>query len=497
MATYNVLYLSSEITPFAKVGGLADVANSLPRILKDKEHDIRVLLPKYKFIRDRKYNLREVIRLRDIEVPMGDEVVVLNVKSGFIPESKVQAYFVESKPHFDRPEIYNDLETGKGWPDNHFRFALFARTAFEMLKVLYWQPDLIHFNDWSSGLVSYYLKTVYKDDPFFKDIKTVFTIHNIAYQGEFDPEIASEISANTMPFDENHPAWHNGKFNFLHAGIKTADMVTTVSPTYAQEILTKPEIGCGMGEALSDLGDRFKGVLNGIDNQEWNPETNGNLQANYTADELDAKSENRASLCEELSVSLEPRTLLIGMVSRLVEQKGYELLISALDKIMEKDVAIIVLGVGEPDLQKALKKAEKEYPGRFIFKDEFDTALAHRIEAGVDAYLMPSRYEPCGMNQMFSLRYGTPPIVHGTGGLIDTVDNFDEKNTNGTGFIFDEFNESALIDAIDRALTTFSDKKAWKKLMRNGMAKDFSWMKSSEKILDIYADVLKVNPVTL
>ncbi|HEB84058.1 MAG TPA: glycogen synthase, partial [Bacteroidetes bacterium] len=272
MAPFNVLYLSPELSPFAKVGGLADVAGALPKVLKELGHDVRVLLPKYHCIRDRKYNLREVIRLREIEVPLGGEVITVSVKSGFIPDSKVQAYFLEYKPFYDRNEIYVDPETGEGWEDNDLRFALYSRAALETLKVLYWQPHLIHCNDWPCALVPFFLKHAYADDPFFHGIRTVLTIHNLGYQGIFPAESAARTGVDVIPFDENHPGWHEGSLNFLKAGILAADQITTVSPTYAKQILTG-EHGAGLHEVVTARKDRITGVLNGIDTSVWNPET--------------------------------------------------------------------------------------------------------------------------------------------------------------------------------------------------------------------------------
>ncbi len=487
MSTFNVLYLSSECTPFVKVGGLADVANAYPRFLKEKDHDIRVLLPKYKVIKDRKYNLREVIRLRDIEVPLAGETILVSVKSGFIPDSKVQAYFLEYKPFFDRIDPYVNSKTGEGYEDNHMRFALFAKTAFEMLKVLYWQPDLIHVNDWPSALVPYYLKTFYKDDPFFENIKTLLTIHNIGYQGVFDGKISEQLDPEGVTFDENHPAWQDGNYNFLKAGIETADMVTTVSPTYAQEILTDPNIGAGLGELLKKKNSRFVGVLNGIDDDVWNPETDDLIEENYSVEEPAGKAANRKALCDEFELECDDDTLIIGMVSRLAGQKGFDLLIEAMPELARLPVRLVLLGKGQADILNDIKQLTKDYPDTLKATLNFDNQLAHRIEAGSDVFLMPSAYEPCGLNQMYSQRYGTPPIVTKTGGLADTVQDYDPKTGEGSGFIMTERSADALVEAIKRATELYKDKDAWNKLMLSGMQRKFGWGDSLEKMVDAYA----------
>lgn len=489
MARHNVLYLSSEVDPFVKVGGLADVASALPRALKEKEHDIRVLLPKYKVIKDRKYNLREVIRLRDINVPLGDEVITVSVKSGFLPDSKVQAYFLEYKPFYDRPDIYVNPKTGEGWEDNALRFALFSRTAFEMLKVLFWQPDVIHCNDWQSALVPYYMKTVYKDDPFFENIKTVLSIHNAAYQGEFDPEVAPSISADSIPFNEDHPAYHNGRFNFLKAGLLTADMLTTVSKKYAEEIGSLPEYGHGLEAVFKEKEAILRPVLNGIDSFTWNPETDKLLEHNYSIEEPDGKAENRNLLVEAFELDPDSSNMIIGMVSRLAYQKGFDLLEESADELAKLPVTFVILGTGQPDVEKMLKGLIEKYPDTFKVKFEFDNALAHLIEAGADSFLMPSRYEPCGLNQMYSLAYGTPPIVRETGGLADTVVDFNSNNGSGTGFTFKEYNAAQMVDAITRASEAFSDSDTWNKLRLRGMKEENSWMSRLDVMTDVYASV--------
>ncbi|MBZ0264873.1 glycogen synthase GlgA [bacterium] len=495
MADHKILYLSSEIAPFAKVGGLADVANAYPTVLKELECDIRVFIPKYKIIRDRKYNLREVIRLRDINVPLGSETLITSVKSGFITDTKVQAYFLEYKPFFDRNEIYVDPATKQGWADNFLRYAFFAKAAFEMLKVLYWQPDVIHCNDWQSAMVPYFLKTVYKDEPFFKDIKTVLTIHNLAYQGINDPAITTEINADTIPFDENHPAFFYNKFNFLKAGIMTADFLTTVSPTYAKEIVASNEMGYGLEDILKAREDRLVGVLNGIDPQEWDPETDSFLEAQYSVEDLAPKQANRTALLSELKLDNNEENMVVGMVTRLVSQKGLDLVIGAIDRLMSMPIQLVILGTGQKEIEEELLKVAEKYPGRISLTNKFDNRLAHLIEAGSDAFLMPSLYEPCGLNQMYSQRYGTPPIVRKTGGLADSVSEFDPSTGEGTGFVFEAYSSEAMLDAISRALTLFKDKEKWRQVMINGMQKDMSWMASAEKYLEIYDKAMSLEAV--
>jgi len=472
----------------AKVGGLADVAGALPKVLKDLDHDIRVFLPKYRIIRDRKYNLREVIRLRDIEVPMGDETITVSVKSGFVPDSKVQAYFLEYKPYFDREDIYVDPKTGKGFEDDAARFALFSKAALEMLKVLYWQPDFVHVNDWPSALTPYFLKTQYKDDEFFAKTKSLITVHNLAYQGDFPKKVAKQVLGPDVEFNESHPAWHNGRVNFLKAGLQCADIISTVSPTYANEILTS-EHGAGLDDVLNGKKKQVFGVINGIDVGVWNPEKDKGIAENYSIEEPDGKAACREALLEEFGLE-NPDNMLVGIIARLAHQKGFELFMESVDRLLEQPVNFVILGTGDKKIENAVLKLAKKHSGRIGAKIAFDDDLSHRIEAGSDAFLMPSRYEPCGLNQMYSLRYGTVPIVHATGGLRDTVQEFKPKSGKGNGFRFEEFTDEALIAAVERAAKLFStNKDKWHKLQLIGMNQDFSWTASAKKLVDVYSEV--------
>lgn len=486
MVRHNVLYLTSELYPFAKVGGLADVAGALPKVLKDLEHDVRVFIPKYKLIRDRKYNLREVIRLRDIQVPLGDTTVTVSVKSGFVPDSKVQAYFLEYKPFFDRKGIYVNPETGEGWGDDAQRFSLFAKAALETLKVLYWQPDIIHVNDWPGAMLPYFLKNDYASDELFANSKTVLTIHNMAYQGTFPADTAESIFGKDVSFDESHPAWHNGEINFLKCGIETADVITTVSPTYAEQIMT-PEFGAGLDSVISARRDNVVGLLNGIDTTIWTPEKDKHIETSFSVEEMDGKAESRAALCSEAGFAADDNRMIAGMISRIAGQKGFDLLLNAIDRLLEQDVNLVILGKGEKEIEEKLVALQEAHAGRISVTIGQNEKLAHMIEAGADAFLMPSVYEPCGLNQMYSLAYGTAPIVHATGGLSDTVQEFDGEN--GNGFRFDEFTEDALVDAVSRAANLFKDGDKWTKLVANAMNEDHSWMATAEKLLNVYTEV--------
>lgn len=487
---YNVLYVSSEVAPFAKTGGLADVAGALPKAIKELGHDIRVMMPKYGFISDRKYTLREVIRLKDVHVQLGDREYTISAKSAFLPDSKVQIYFIEYPPYFDRESPYVNPKTGKDWEDNAERFALFSRGVLEVLRVLHWQPDVIHCNDWQTALIPTYLKTVLKDDNYFAKTSTLLTIHNLAYQGVFDPGVLEAIGLPQELFSPGGPVEFYGKVNFLKAGIVYADLLNTVSERYAQEIQT-PEYGAGLDGVLRERAQDLYGILNGVDYSVWNPETDELIPHHYNASDLSGKWKNKEALLEQLGLPYAEDVPVIGMISRLADQKGFDLLAEIIDDLMALDIRFVLLGTGDPKYHKIFERVGKKYKNKASINLRFDNPLAHLIEAGSDMFLMPSRYEPCGLNQIYSLKYGTIPIVRATGGLADTIKDFDPATGKGNGFVFEKYDAGELLATIKRALEVYKDKKNWLKLIRNAMAEDFSWSVSAKKYVDLYKKLVR------
>lgn len=482
----KIMYISSEIAPFAKTGGLADVSGALPKILKEKEHDVRVFMPKYASINERKYTLREVIRLKDIKVPMGTQSAVANVKSAFLPDSKVQVYFVENKDYFNRSDLYIDPETNKDWPDNAERFIFFSRAALEILKILHWQPDIIHCNDWQTALIPLYLKTVFKDDPFFADTNSLLSIHNIAFQGIFEDTILPLMGVPKDLYFKESPIEFWGKINFLKGGIVYADVINTVSKNYAKEIQQSDEFGRGLQLELRKRSKDVYGIVNGIDYSVWDPEIDDLLPANYSRRDLSGKLENKKALVESLGLKFNENTAVIGTVSRLTDQKGFDLIAEALNDLLKLDVQYILLGTGEEKYHKLFENFAKKYPNKISVNLKFDNQLAHQIEAGCDMFLMPSQFEPCGLNQLYSLKYGTIPIVRATGGLVDTVKNISPDIKKGCGFVFKDYTAQAMMREIRRAVEAFKDKEEWGKLMSRAMKLDFSWYVSTEKYEQLY-----------
>lgn len=485
----RILLLSSEVTPFAKTGGLADVSSALPKVLFEMNHDVRIMMPKYGSISERKYTLREVIRLKQIPVVMGDRNIVVNAKSAFLPDSKVQIYFLGHKPYFDRQELYLDSKTGKDFPDNPQRFALFCRSALETIKLLHWEPHIIHCNDWQTALVPFLLKNDYHNDPLLNKVSTCFTIHNLAYQGNFPVSCLKEIGLPEKYAEQDSQLEFYGNINFLKAGISYADAITTVSPTYAQEIQNDPELGCGLEGVLKERTNDLYGILNGVDYSVWDPERDSLIAHNYSVNNLEAKEKNKVELLKQVGLPFEPNVPVIGMISRLVDQKGFDLVLEAMDKIIKKNVILIILGTGDKKYHQKFLELQKLYKKNLAVILRFDDQLAHAIEAGCDMFLMPSRYEPSGLNQMYSLRYGTIPIVRKTGGLADSVEDFTENPNKSTGFVFDTYETKTLLRALEAAVDAFKDKKTWQKLVKRAMKEDFSWQASAEKYVKLFQKI--------
>ena len=488
----NVLLLSSEVDPFAKTGGLADVSSALPKSIKSLDHEVRIMMPRYGSINERKSKLHEMIRLKDIPIPLGKKQILASVRSSFLANShsKVQVYFLDNLALFGRSGLYVHPDTKKDYEDNDARFIFFARGVLEVLKRLGWQPDIIHCNDWQTGLVPVYLKTIYRDDAFYRDTKTVFTIHNMAYQGVFPRSSFAKTGLPDSVMGESGIE-SNGKMNLLKAGLVYADAITTVSEGYAKEIQGSEEYGCGLQDIVKGRHHDLTGILNGIDYTEWNPATDEAIPHRYDFKTLDLKLENKKALLHQIGLPIQESSALIGMVSRLAEQKGFDIIMEAFDALMQLPVQVVLLGVGEKRYHDFFIKAQKRYPGKVSAHLTFDDNLAHFIEAGSDMFLMASRYEPCGLNQMYSLKYGTVPIVRATGGLDDTVEDFDPATGRGTGFKFSDYSGEELLRTVKRALQTFADHVAWKKIVRNGMAKDFSWESSAKKYLQLYRSLAK------
>jgi starch synthase len=491
MNQYKIWYIASEVSPFAKTGGLGDVTGSFPKNVKSKNQEVRVIMPKYKIINERKYILREVIRLKDIPVTINNVTKTINVKSAFLPESKVQIYFIEIPEFFGRTGIYVDNVTGKDYGDNAERFAYFCKGALETLKILSWRPDIIHCNDWQTAFIPIYLKTIYQNDEFLQNIRTVFTIHNFSYQGIFNPNIAPALDISPSLAEKDGPLELFGNMNLMKGAIQYSDWITTVSETYAQEISKDDKLGYGLENILQVKADAFSGIINGVDYSVWSPEADKFIPFKYSQDNISGKSQNKHALLTRVNLEYEEDVPVIGIISRIVEQKGFQLLVDAIDDLDELNFQLIILGSGDKNLEKKLQTWQKRHPNKISLNVSFDETLAHMVEAGADIYLMPSLYEPCGMNQMYSLKYGTIPVVHKTGGLADTIREVNLSEQSGNGFVFERFTSKELVKTIKRALRAYKKKEDWKELQLRVMQEDYSWSISTEKYLQIYSKILE------
>ena len=478
----RLLLISSEVEPFAKTGGLADVAGALPQALATLGHDVRVLMPKYRGV-ERHGTLRTAVPR--VRVPVGDRTTEGALLEGRLGHA-VPVYFLAHDHYYDRPALYG---TGQGdYLDNCERFIFFCRGALEALRALGWTPHVIHANDWQSGLVPVYLETLYKDDPALGEVGTLFTIHNLAYQGVF---WHFDMPLTGLGWDLFTPAGLEfyGKLNFLKGGLVFADVLNTVSKAYAQEIQTA-EFGCGLEGVLQYRRADLHGVVNGIDVAAWDPATDRDLTKPYSAEDLAGKAACKQALAQELGIDADGAPI-IGIVSRLAAQKGLDLVLAALPELVDAGFALALLGAGEPGLETAFGDSARASRGRVAIRTGFDNALARRIYAGADMFLMPSRYEPCGLGQMISMRYGTIPIVRRTGGLADTVVEARPARRTGTGFGFAEPTARALLEAATRALAAYREPALWRQLQRNAMAQDFSWPASAREYVALYRKAAK------
>jgi starch synthase len=417
-----------------------------------------------------------------IEVPVAERTEKAELLEGTL-DGDVPVYFIEKPSYFDRPHLYQTSD-GVDYPDNSERFVFFSRGVLEALKALGQKPAVIHCNDWQTGLIPVYLKTMGRQDPHLGGVATVFSVHNLGYQGLFRHMDMPLTGLDWELFTPDGIEFY-GKINFLKAGLMFADVLNTVSKTYAKEIQTE-EFGHGLDGVLRYRSDVLYGIVNGIDYGVWNPASDPHIPSNYSPEDIKGKATCKKALQEELGLPTKGRTPLIGIVSRLATQKGFDLLVEAMDKLMAIDLQLAILGSGDPAYHEALEGAAKRYPKKIGLKLGFDEGLAHRIEAGSDMFLMPSRYEPCGLNQLYSLKYGTIPVVRATGGLEDTIANYSEARGTGTGFKFRSYSAAALLRVVQKACLVYADRRAWRRLMERAMAQDFSWGASARAYEEIY-----------
>ena len=483
----HIAFVASEGVPFSKTGGLADVVGALPRALAVLGHQVSVYLPRYRQTK----RTEPTTVVRSITVPFDDEYRFASVVSGGA-QAGVKFYFVEYPEFFDRDALYG---TPAGdYPDNAERFALFSRAVLEASKIL-GVPQIFHCHDWQSALVPVLLRTIYKDDPAFRDVGTVFTIHNMGYQGLFPPEVLPLLMLPWDLFAMSKMEFF-GQVNFLKGALIYSDYVTTVSKKYSQEIQTS-EYGFGLEGVLRGRAATVTGILNGVDYEEWSPQTDKFIAAKYSPQDLSGKAKCKLDLLAAFGIPASAAKLpVIGIVSRFASQKGFDLILQVADRLAREEMVLVALGAGDKAYEEMFQRLAKQFPNGIAVKVAYDNAIAHKIEAGADMFLMPSRYEPCGLNQIYSLKYGTVPIVRATGGLDDTIDPWDARTGKGTGFKFSEYNGESLLLTVKQALQAYRDQTSWQALMRNGMNKDFSWNASAREYGRIYDRVKQMRGAT-
>ena len=478
----NILYATSECVPFVKTGGLADVMGALPGEVAREGHDARVILPKYKAIRGEWTN--EMVYVTNIVVNMGWRSQYCGVFS--YEKGGVTYYFVDNEFYFGHDHIYGEMH------EDIERFAFFDRAVLALLPVLGFRPDVIHCNDWQTGMIPVLLKAHYAGDPFFWSIKTVFTIHNLKFQGIWDTETFEDVFSLTPDYFTSDKLAHYGDGNMLKGGVVYADFVTTVSPTYAREIRF-PYFGEGLDGLLSARSNCLAGIVNGIDYEEYNPAKDPYLTEPYTAHSfVSRKAANKAALQEEVGLAVNKEKFLVGMVTRLTSQKGLDLLLAVMDDLCRmEDLELLILGTGDAYYENALRGYENRYKGKICAYIQFNNGVAHRIYAGSDAFLMPSVFEPCGLSQLIAMHYGSLPIVRETGGLLDTVDAYNEYENTGTGFRFANINAHEMLHAVEAAERLYTgNRTAWNQMVRRAMAKDFSWTESAKEYIKVYERLL-------
>ncbi|HWS85197.1 MAG TPA: glycogen synthase GlgA [Ktedonobacteraceae bacterium] len=476
----KVLILAAEIVPFAKVGGLADVVGALPKALQALGHDVRLVMPRYRQVDPSRFRLQPI--LEAIPVSMGNYQVQVSVRQGEIGDH-IPVYMIDAPRYFDRENIY-------GYTDDGERFILLCRAALETVQALNWEPDVVHCNDWHTGIVPNWMHTIYRDEPFFSNTASVYTIHNLAYHGIFGYRLLEVAGVATNGFLYPQSVEAENVVDIMGRGILFADAITTVSERYAQEILT-PTFGEKLDHLLRSRRDRLFGILNGIDYQEINPATDGYIHTQFDAHSLDRRIENKVALQEQMHVSVREDVPLLAMISRLTDQKGFDLLAQIIQPLLAQGIQFVLLGIGDQHYHEMFQSLAARYPEQVAIFLTFNTELAQRIYAGSDMFLMPSRFEPCGTSQMNAMRYGSVPIVRQVGGLADTVQEYDPGSGDGNGFVFKNYDPWEFFAAVVRAMALYRFKNIWCTLQQRGMEADHSWNASAKRYVEIYRNAIE------
>jgi starch synthase len=484
--------VAAECLPFAQTGGLGDVVSSLPAELQKLGAELSVIIPRYRAIDLKRFGFQPHARSGVVHV--GWEQVFYDVHVAVLPGSSINVFLLGNDRFFGRDGLYFDPQSGKDFPDQADRWIFFNRAAMDFVQQELAGVDVIHCHDHQTALIPAYLRRFYRRPEALLRTRCVYTIHNLGYQGLFPREVTWRAGFDDAEFYPASPFEFYGAFNFMKVGIVYADAITTVSPTYAREIQDSKEYGYGLEGVLRDRSRDLTGILNGIDVTAWNPAADAWIPQPYDAQSLAGKRANKRALLREFGFDdVDDERPVLAMISRIDVQKGFDLLVTILDQLLRKDVRFVLLGTGNKETEAYLQTVIERHPGKAAIRFAFEPRLSHLTEAGADIFLMPSKYEPCGLNQMYSLRYGTVPVVRATGGLADTVSEFQPQSGEGVGFRFYDYDADQFAAAIDRALAVWRDRTMWEKLMRNGMAQDFSWSRSAAKYMELYTRFGKSN----
>src|SRR6204780_2899251 len=481
----KICFASAEVSPFAKAGGLADVSGALLKYLHADGHDVRLFMPGYSSIQREGLEIYPVDSLRELSVTLGTHRYDFSVSTAQLPDSSAFVYLVDCPALFNRPTLYTEDA------DEHRRFLVLTHAAFIRCQRMAFAPQIMHFNDWHTAAGALLLRSAYAWDRLFEASRSVLTVHNIGYQGILSSALHAEVLPGGPVSMLDAVDFAAGRINLLRTGLAYADRITTVSPTYARELRTD-EYGMGMETLLRKRTDAIVGILNGVDYDEWDPRRDRYVSQHYGANQLGVKAEIKDEFLQRIQLAGGPRTALIGIVSRLATQKGFDLLFESLPLLLQaREFNLAVLGTGEPRYENFFSGLQRRFPARVHFELRYSDELAHWIEAASDMFLMPSRYEPGGLNQMYSMRYGTVPIVRRTGGLADSVQHFDANTGTGTGIVFNDYNAEAVTWALNTALDLYQNKGAWRRLMQNGMAQDYSWSRQVRGYVEMYESLVQ------
>lgn len=484
----NILYVASEVFPFTQTGALGEITGALPKYLKNYGHDIRVMMPNYRSINERKYVLREVIRLQGIKIKIGDGVYEATAKSAFIPDSKVQVYFLDNKDFFEREGLYGDLATGKVFSDNAERFTFFCKGCLEILKLLHWQPDIIHCNDWQTAIIPFLLKTVYANDAFLKNTRTLLSFYSLANEGVFESAVAAKLGM-TESLSDYASLKKNDQINFLKVGFEFADLLSTASSA-SSKALTEQFRDSEYFDILKKRKDDIHGISNGIDEQVWNPELDNLIPEKFSRRDLSGKAKNKEELLKRFGLRLNDKTAVISLITRRPDDEVTDAFCEMVDQVARLETQVLIAGPAAVKHKKKLKAVQKEYPDRVASEPNLDSALLHLLVAGSDACLAPSRFESCGLSHLYGLAYGTIPIVHSLGSGAEFIQDVNNDNSSGNGLVFLQTDSKELLKVIKNVIKYFDKKDFWSRIVQNAMKQELSWGASAQKYIKLYQKLL-------